>query len=98
VDAAELVVDHWYKVRLRRDLRLGAPDFPRGLTWRGGQEVTLVWRGGPGKRWVNAGPGKAGQAPTAGAFWTDDDLDRAFICHYEEVDVLEEVPNPLRRR
>jgi hypothetical protein len=103
VDAAELVVDHWYKVRLRQDLTLGAPDSPRRVTWRGGRAVTMVWRGrgdypGADLRPVDAGAGRVAWVPTAGAFWTDDDLDGAFICAYEEVAVLEEVPNPRRRR
>jgi hypothetical protein len=103
--AEQLVEDRWYRVKVARPggLSLRAPDFPRGVDWRAGLEVVMVWRGrgdAPDSdlRWVNDGPEKAKQVPTAGVFWTGYDVDGALICHYEDVEVLEEVPNPLRGR
>jgi hypothetical protein len=38
-------------------------------------------------------PGRGG-----GAFWTDNDVDGAFIVRFPDVEALEEAPDPLERR
>jgi hypothetical protein len=98
--AEQLAEDHWYRVKVTRrgGLVLGAPELRRPVRLAERQVLTLVWRGtgdSPG-----AGLRRRGgeQVPTAGAFWNSYDVDLALIVYFEDVEVLEEVPDPLKRR
>jgi hypothetical protein len=84
--AAGLVGDRWYRVRVVRPggVRLGVASPLGEVHWREGRELTLVWRPDSGRG--------------GGAFWTDYDVDGAFIVRFPDVEALEEAPDPLERR
>jgi hypothetical protein len=98
--AEQLAEDRWYRVKVTRPggLVLGAPARRKAARLAERQVLTLVWRGtgdapGAGRRWRGGQ-----QVPTAGAFWNSYDADLALIVYYEDVEVLEAVPDPLRGR
>jgi hypothetical protein len=77
---------------------LGAPARRRRVRLAERRVLTHVWRGtgdapGVGLRRRGGEP-----VPTAGAFWTSYDVDLALLVYFEDVEVLEAVPDPLRGR